>query len=348
MADVNAFVIEGAYKGARVGYIAGGIGVIISDSSYVLLNKNTVSKIVLLKNDESVYIAVLRFNDGKECTVLTYRKMFDDILAACGKKLQKKQTQQSKPEQGDTVIRNNKTNNYKTPITTKPKGHPVKRFLKFLFIALLIVIVIFLVLIIIGGLIDSDKDETNPTQKPIVTPQAITEEQKQPDSVTKNENMKSSEVIDEIDEKQELTSRMEIAALGTSKAVPHFDVIVNNCKMINRIVAYDMGVYEEYYAPDDGNTYISVNITFTNTANQEETIWASDFTLRSTDLTKEYERSSFLMTSTKENIFSGESINPGVRKTGNIIFEAPESLNLDELLLTYNDGSSTNYYFWIE
>jgi hypothetical protein len=138
-----------------------------------------------------------------------------------------------------------------------------------------------------------------------------------------------------------------ITALGMPTSTAKFEITVNGSSTTERI---DNGDFM-HYEPDAGNVYAVVNITLKNISNQMESFDNSDFQLLSLDGNIKYSPTSIMITSGEETFFWMDSMNPGLSKTGNVVFELPQGIDLSTLKMQYNDTWSfdvTKFNFAIQ
>ncbi|MDR2106318.1 MAG: DUF4352 domain-containing protein [Coriobacteriales bacterium] len=138
-----------------------------------------------------------------------------------------------------------------------------------------------------------------------------------------------------------------IAALGTLATTEKFEITINSSSKTGRI---DNGQYL-HYEPDAGNEYVVISVSLANISNEMESFNVSDFQLLTLDDSVKYSPTSLIVTSGDETFFWIDSMNPGSSKTGNIVFEISQGIELSTLKLWYNDTWSFNgasYYFAIQ
>jgi hypothetical protein len=135
-----------------------------------------------------------------------------------------------------------------------------------------------------------------------------------------------------------------IVPLGTAVNTAKFEILVNGSSNSTRI---NNGNYL-YYEPDTGNEYAIINVTLKNISNEMESFRCSDFQLITLDDSIKYSPSSMIVSSGDETFFWLDSMNPSTVKTGNVVFELPQGIDLSTLKLQYNDTWSfdTNDYFF--
>jgi hypothetical protein len=133
--------------------------------------------------------------------------------------------------------------------------------------------------------------------------------------------------------------------LGTPISSSKFEITINSGSKSTRI---NDGSYL-YYEPDAGNEFVVINIKLKNISNEMESFHVSDFQLLTLDKSIKYSPTSMIVTSGDETFFWSDSLNPATAKTGNIVFELPEGIDLTTLQLRYNDTWSldTSYYFFL-
>jgi hypothetical protein len=135
-----------------------------------------------------------------------------------------------------------------------------------------------------------------------------------------------------------------LVPLGPAVNTAKFEILVNGSSSTTQINASQFLSYE----PDAGNEYVIINVSLKNISNEMESFNCSDFQLITLDGSIQYSPSSLVVTSGDETFFWFDSLNPGTAKTGNVVFELPQGIDLSTLKLRYNDTWSfdTNHYFF--
>lgn len=162
-------------------------------------------------------------------------------------------------------------------------------------------IVALIVLGIIVANMGSDETSTSPENSNTETTQA---------SLTEEDTEKQQK------EKQEQKEEKKMAGIGEELQVGDVVFKVNEVSTTKRI---DDGPF--YYEPNaEGSVFFLVNVSVTNKGNEMINTDSSYFKLKKGDVTY----SPTTLITSDDQFFLFEGINPGLTKTGFVVFEVPE------------------------
>lgn len=135
-----------------------------------------------------------------------------------------------------------------------------------------------------------------------------------------------TETEDNENESSDNQGQSELVFYGNEAVVDDLSIKVNSFDDTQEIVINDFSVF----TPDDGK-YAIINVTLNNTGSQ-----AISFDNGMFDLTyDEADYSSVTLLGADSDYISYESLNPGISKTGNLVFNLPDDVNTEESILLY-------------
>lgn len=152
---------------------------------------------------------------------------------------------------------------------------------------------------------------------------SVSDDKKSGKNTSKHDSETSLSEKSKADEKK-------IASIGDDLQINNVVFTVNEISATKEIK--DAGGYISYKPESEGAEFLVVNVTVKNAGKEAITTDSSFFKLNKGDVV--YSPSTIFTTDSKFFLYDG--INPGLKKTGNILFEIPEASQ--DLTLTVQTG----------